>query len=483
LKTIQDIFRTTDFRLIKGNLQQEIKGLAFDSRKVEEGFAFFAIRGTQTDGHQYVNQAISKGASLIVAEETDKNWEAGAIIQVADSNLALSLASSAFYDFPSEKLNLIGVTGTNGKTTTVTLLYHLFKGLGYSCGLISTIRVLINDKEYPATHTTPDPVQLNSFFRQMADENCSFAFMEVSSHAIAQKRINGLAFKGGIFTNITHDHLDYHLTFRNYLETKKKFFDNLDKTAFSLVNADDRNSKFILQNTLAVKKTFGLKNPADFKAKIIENSMNGLHLKIDDTDFYSEKPGVFNAYNLLGVYAAAVMCGEDKYKILELLSRPVDVDGRFQLVFKNPQYRGIVDYAHTPDALENVLKTISNAREKTQKIITVFGCGGNRDKTKRPEMGKISVIYSDKVIVTSDNPRDEDPQDIINNILEGIPSGEMEKVLVIADREQAIKTACMLAQSGDIILLAGKGHETYQEIKGVKHHFDDREILLKYLKS
>lgn len=483
MKTLQEILRKIDFQIVKGELSFEISSISFDSRAVKEGSIFFAIKGTHTDGHQFVRQAIENGATVIVAEDSIEDWPVKTIIKVADSASALSRASCAFFDYPTEKLNLIGVTGTNGKTTTVTLLYHLFRKLGYSCGLISTIRVLINEQEFPATHTTPDPVQLNSFFRQMVDSGCQYAFMEVSSHAIAQKRIEGLNFRGGIFTNITHDHLDYHKTFKNYLETKKRFFDQLDKNSFSLVNTDDKNSGFVIQNTKSEKKTFGLKNQADFKAKVIENNLNGLHLKIDNIDFYTEKPGLFNAYNLLSVYATAILCGEEKTSVLEKLSESVEVDGRFQLIFRNPQYKAIVDYAHTPDALENVLKTIVQSKTDNQKLITVFGCGGNRDKHKRPIMGGIAVTYSETVIITSDNPREEDAQEIINDILKGIEEKDRAKVLVIVDREQAIKTACLLAQPDDIILLAGKGHEKYQEIKGIKYHFDDKEVLLKYLKE
>lgn len=483
MKTIQDILKGIDFKLVEGQVSSPISGLAFNSREVRYGYMFFAISGTQTDGHLYVEDAIKAGADCIIAEKPDSSWQCKTIIKVENSGLALSYAAANFWNQPSKKLKLIGVTGTNGKTTTVTLLHHLMMKMGYSSGLISTIRIFINNKEIPATHTTPDALTLNKLLAEMVDGGCQYAFMEVSSHAIVQKRTVALEFAGGIFTNITHDHLDYHLTFRNYLDAKKGFFDNLSESAFCLTNSDDRHSEYMVQNTAAKKFTYGLKNPADFKARMIESSLDGLHLKIGNDDFYTSKVGSFNAYNTMAVYAATMLLDIDKIKILENLSHDIEVPGRFQFVYINPDFKAIVDYAHTPDALENVLKTILESRKTGQRIITVFGCGGNRDKTKRPIMGKIAAENSDLVIVTSDNPRDEEPELIINEILKGIDNSFNSKVIVIADREQAIKTACTFADKNDVILVAGKGHENYQEIKGVKTHFDDKEVLLEYLKT
>jgi len=483
MKSLEKILLNIEYKLVKGDLDTIINGIEFDSRKVEPSFIFFAIKGTTNDGHLFVNQAIKNGASCIVAENIDPTWNCKNIVKVHDTSFCLSIAAANFYDNPSKKLKLIGVTGTNGKTTTATLLYHLFKQSGYISGLISTINIIINDLEIETTHTTPDALKLNQILSQMVQHKCTHVFMEVSSHAIAQYRIAGLNFTAGIFTNITHDHLDFHKTFKNYLDTKKRFFDNLSNNSFCLVNADDRNHQYLTQNTKAALKTYSLKNPSTFKAKIIENDLNGLHLKIGEYDFYSNKIGKFNAYNLLAVYATASLLGLENNKILEKLSYSAEVNGRFQFVYKNPHFKAIVDYAHTPDALENVIKTILETRKQGQRLITVFGCGGNRDKTKRPMMGNIASMLSDFVIVTSDNPRHEKPEEIIKDIISGIDEENKNRFIVIEDREQAIKTACSFAKAHDLILVAGKGHENYQEIKGVKTHFDDKEILLKYLKN
>jgi UDP-N-acetylmuramoyl-L-alanyl-D-glutamate--2,6-diaminopimelate ligase len=460
-----------------------VKGICFDSRKVKEGFAFIAVKGTMSDGHDYIQKAIELGASVIVCEKLPGTInDRITYVTVKDTALSLGIIASNYFGNPSSKLKLTGVTGTNGKTTTVTLLYQLFSAQGYNVGMISTVENRIIDEVVPSTHTTPDPIQLNQLLKTMIDKGCTHAFMEVSSHAVDQERIAGLKFAGAIFTNITHDHLDYHKTFENYIKAKKKYFDDLPTDSFAIVNADDKRGMVMLQNTKATKYTYGLKKMVDFKGKIITNSIEGLELEVAGKNVWFKMIGDFNAYNLLGVYGAAVLLGEDSDEVLTQLSSLRGAPGRFERVLPGSRIIAIVDYAHTPDALKNVLETIAEFRTGTEKVITVVGCGGNRDKTKRPLMASIACKLSDKVVLTSDNPRDEDPMQIIRDMQEGILPTEIKKTLVIPDREEAIKTACMMAKNRDIVLIAGKGHETYQEIKGVKHPFDDREVVERMLK-
>jgi UDP-N-acetylmuramoyl-L-alanyl-D-glutamate--2,6-diaminopimelate ligase len=464
-------------------MDADVKSICFDSRKVEEGSLFVAVRGTQSDGHDYIEKAIELGAKTIVCEKLpDSITESVTFVTVKNSAHALGVMASNFFDNPSEKIKLTGVTGTNGKTTTATLLYQLFTNLGYKVGLLSTVENRIGGEVIPATHTTPDPIQLNNLLNKMVEQGCSFVFMEVSSHAVAQERIAGLKFAGAIFTNITHDHLDYHKTFENYIKAKKKFFDDLTPDSFALVNADDKRGMVMLQNTRAAKHTFGIKKMTDFKAKVITNSIEGLELEVDGKNVWFKMIGDFNAYNLLGVYAAAVLLGQEPDEVLTQLSMLRGAPGRFEQVSPGSKIIAIVDYAHTPDALQNVLETINQFRSGNEQVITVVGCGGNRDKTKRPLMASIACRLSDKVILTSDNPRDEDPIQIIQEMQTGIMPNEARKTLVIADREEAIKTACMMAKEKDIVLIAGKGHEDYQEIKGVKYPFDDRKVVERILK-
>lgn len=461
----------------------QVKGITFDSRKVEEGFAFVAIPGTVSDGHAFIAKAIDSGAAAIVCERLPEAiHEHVTYVTVRSSAQALGIMASNFYGNPSDKLKLVGVTGTNGKTTTVTLLYQLFSALGYNVGMISTVENRIIDEPVPATHTTPDPIQLNALLERMTKAGCVYAFMEVSSHAVEQERIAGLTFAGGVFTNITHDHLDYHKTFENYIKAKKRFFDELAPDAFALVNADDKRGMVMLQNTKAAKLTFGLKKMVDYKAKIITNSLDGLELEIGGKNVWFRMIGDFNAYNILGVYATALQLGEESDEVLQHLSALNGAPGRFERVLPGSKITAIVDYAHTPDALKNVLETIGNFRTGNEQVITVVGCGGNRDRTKRPLMASIACKLSDKVVLTSDNPRDEDPMQIIREMQSGVLPTEAKKTLVLADREEAIKTACMMARENDIVLVAGKGHETYQEIKGVKHPFDDRRVMERVLK-
>ena len=461
----------------------DVKGLTFDSRKVARGFVFVAVTGTVSDGHDFIAKAIDAGASAVVCERLPENInEKVTYVTVRSSAQALGIMASNFYGNPAEQLKLIGVTGTNGKTTTVTLLYQLFSALGYNVGMISTVENRIIDTVIPSTHTTPDPVQLNELLKKMVTAGCTHVFMEVSSHAVDQERIAGLKFAGALFTNITHDHLDYHKTFENYIKAKKKFFDELTSDAFALVNADDKRGMVMLQNTRASKYTFGLKKMVDYKGKIITNSLDGLELEVGSKNVWFKMIGDFNAYNLLGVYGAAVLLGEEPDEVLQHLSALGGAPGRFERVLPGSKITAIVDYAHTPDALKNVLETITAFRSGNEQVITVVGCGGNRDKTKRPLMASIACKMSDKVVLTSDNPRDEDPMQIIREMQSGVLPTEARKTLVLADREEAIKTACMMAHENDIILVAGKGHETYQEIKGVKHPFDDREVMARMLK-
>ena len=459
-------------------MDTEVKGLSFDSRKVLPGFVFIAVKGTLSDGHDFIQKAIESGALAVVCERLPETIdEKVAYATVKDSAQALGIMASNFYGNPSGLLKLVGVTGTNGKTTTVTLLYQLFSALGYNAGLISTVENRILDQPIPATHTTPDPIQLNALLKKMITAGCTHAFMEVSSHAVDQERIAGLKFAGAVFTNITHDHLDYHKTFENYIKAKKKFFDDLGSEAFALVNADDKRGMVMLQNTKASKYTFGLKKMVDYKGKIITNSLEGLELEVAAKNVWFKMIGDFNAYNLLGVYGTALLLGEESDEVLLHLSALTGAPGRFERVLPGSKITAIVDYAHTPDALKNVLETIGSFRTGNEQVITVVGCGGNRDKTKRPLMASIACKMSDKVVLTSDNPRDEDPLEIIREMQSGILPTEVKKTLVLADREEAIKTACMMARENDIILIAGKGHETYQEIKGVKYPFDDRKVM------
>ena len=462
----------------KGDIAKEITGIHIDSRKIESGNLFVAVKGTQTDGHTYIGKAIEKGASAIVCETFPENMEEDvAYIRVEDTEDCIGRLATLFYDNPTSQLDLIGVTGTNGKTTIATLLYNMFRKFGYKVGLISTVCNYIDGEAIPTEHTTPDPITLNKLLGRMANEGCKYVFMEVSSHAVAQKRIGGLKFAGGIFTNLTRDHLDYHLTVENYLKAKKTFFDNLPKTAFALTNLDDKNGMVMVQNTKAKVSAYSLRNICDFKGKVLEDGFEGMLMDINRTEVNVQFIGRFNASNLLAVYGAACLLGKKPEDVLLALSTLRPVSGRFEALRSTKGYSAIVDYAHTPDALVNVLNTIGEVLNGRGQIVTVVGAGGNRDKGKRPIMAQEAVKRSDKVVITSDNPRFEEPQDIINDMLAGLGKEEMRKVICIVDRKEAIKTACMMAQAGDAILIAGKGHENYQEIKGVKHHFDDKEVL------
>lgn len=455
-----------------------IKSLQFDSRKIEEGALFVAIKGVETDGHLFIDKAIEKGARVVLCERVENAQENVLYIRVNDSAAALGRFANLFYGAPSSKLKLVGVTGTNGKTTTVTLLHDLFSQLGYTVGLISTVENKIGEEIIPSTHTTPDVVTLNALLLEMNHAGCEYAFMEVSSHAINQKRITGIHFEGAVFSNITHDHLDYHKTFKNYIYAKKAFFDNLPKTAFALTNLDDKRGEVMLQNTVAKKVTYSLRQMADYKAKIIENNLTGLIMDLDGEEFFARLVGGFNAYNLLTVYATARLLEADKLEVLAIMSNLTAPEGRFDYIYnKELGIVGIVDYAHTPDALEKVLQTIDKLRTGNGRIITVVGCGGDRDKTKRSLMAKVACDYSQQTLLTSDNPRTEEPEAILFEMEQGVPPYAVRNTLTIVDRRQAIRTACRLAKNGDIILVAGKGHEKYQEINGVKHPFDDKEEL------
>jgi UDP-N-acetylmuramoyl-L-alanyl-D-glutamate--2,6-diaminopimelate ligase len=465
---------------IAGNTCKDIKGVNIDSRKIEQDHLFIAVRGTQADGHNYIDKAIESGATAIVCEEIPETRNADiTYIKVENSEQAVGSIATSFYGDPTSKMKLVGVTGTNGKTTIATVLYNTFRHMGYKVGLISTVVNYIDGKAIPTEHTTPDPITLNRLLGEMADTGCEFAFMEVSSHSVVQNRIGGLKFAGGIFTNLTRDHLDYHLTFENYLKAKKHFFDNLSENAFVITNADDKNGMVMVQNTKAKIKTYSVRSMADFRAKIIECHFEGMYLDIDGQEIGVQFIGKFNVSNLLAVYGAACMLNIDPHEMLVALSAMKPVSGRFESLRSPSGYTAIVDYAHTPDALENVLNAIHDVLDGKGEVITVCGAGGNRDKGKRPLMAQEAVKQSDKVIITSDNPRFEEPQDIINDMLAGLNAEQMKKVISIADRREAIKTACMLAKKGDVILIAGKGHEDYQDIKGVKHHFDDKEEVAK----
>jgi UDP-N-acetylmuramoyl-L-alanyl-D-glutamate--2,6-diaminopimelate ligase len=480
MKYLSEILAGLPFTELQGSADVQITAIVFDSRKVVPGCLFVAVKGTAVDGHEYIEQAVKNGAAAVICEELPSHVTGEVdFLMVSNSAVALGVVAANFYGNPSTQLKLVGVTGTNGKTTIATLLYKLFRDLGYKCGLLSTVENQVNGKVVPATHTTPDPVELNSLLNDMVQQGCDYCFMEVSSHAVAQHRIEGLKFSGGIFSNLTHDHLDYHKTFDAYLKAKKAFFDTLPKTAFALTNIDDKNGSVMLQNTKAHKKTYGLKNMADFKVKILENEFQGLLLNIDGAEVWFKLVGNFNAYNLLAVYSAAMLLDQDKSKILVSLSKLSGAEGRFDTVISPNKIIGIVDYAHTPDAVQNVLTTIHDLRKGTEQVITIIGCGGDRDRTKRPVMAAMACEWSDKVILTSDNPRSEDPTEIIKEMETGVTGANKKKTISITDRREAIKTACHLAKPGDIILLAGKGHEKYQEIKGVKTHFDDREELEK----
>lgn len=461
-----------------GQTDIEITGVNIDSRRIKEGHLFIAQRGTQVDGHKFIPKAIELGAKAVLCEVLpEEKTEGVTYVQVESTEDVVGKVATIFYGDPSRKLKLVGVTGTNGKTTIATLLYNMFRKLGYKCGLLSTVCNYIEDEAVPADHTTPDPIELNYLLSRMVDAGCQYAFMECSSHAIAQKRIGGLDFAGGLFTNLTRDHLDYHKTFENYRNAKKAFFDQLPKTAFAITNADDMNGMVMVQNTKATVKTYSTRTMADFKAKILECHFGGMYLEIDGREVGVQFIGKFNVSNLLAVYGAAVMLGEKPENVLLVMSTLKSVSGRLDPIQSPEGYTAIVDYAHTPDALENVLNAIHEVLEGKGHVITVCGAGGNRDKGKRPLMAQEAVKQSDKVIITSDNPRFEEPQDIINDMLAGLDDQQMKKVVSIVDRREAIRAACMLAQKGDVILVAGKGHEDYQEIKGVKHHFDDKEVL------
>ena len=461
---------------VKGDMEREISGVQIDSRQVDKNYLFVAVRGTAADGHNYIGKAIEKGASAVLCEEIPADAdESVTYVKVANTEQTTGSVATAFYGNPTSKLKLVGVTGTNGKTTIATVLYEMFRRMGHKAALMSTVANYIDGAMIPTEHTTPDPITLNALLAKMAEAGCEYALMEVSSHSIVQNRIGGLNFAGGLFTNITRDHLDYHKTFDNYIKAKKLFFDNLPATAFAITNADDKNGMVMVQNTKAQVKTYSVQSPADFKAKIIECHFEGMYLEINGREVGVQFIGKFNVSNLLAVYGAAVMLGKDPHEVLVALSAMHPVNGRFEALRSPSGYTAIVDYAHTPDALENVLNAIHGVLEGKGEVITVCGAGGNRDKGKRPLMAREAVKQSDRVIITSDNPRFEEPQDIINDMLAGLTEEDMKKVIAIVDRRQAIKTACMMAKPGDVILIAGKGHEDYQDVKGVKHHFDDKE--------
>ena len=475
---LNELLKNVEVLNVLGDIEVEITGVNIDSRKIEKGHLFIAIPGTQTDGHKFIPKAIEQGAVAILCDYFPHKREPGITYIAVDSTEDyVGEVATQFYGDPSNKLKLVGVTGTNGKTTIATLLYNMFRKFGHKCGLLSTVCNYIEGEAIPTDHTTPDPIELNHLLAQMVEAGCEYAFMECSSHAIAQKRIGGLRFAGGIFTNLTRDHLDYHGTFENYRNAKKAFFDGLDKDAFAITNADDKNGDVMVQNCKAQIKTYSTRTMADFKAKIIECHFEGMYLDINGKEVGVQFIGKFNVSNLLAVYGAAVMLGKKPEDILLIMSTLKSVNGRLEPIHSPEGYTAIVDYAHTPDALENVLNAIHEVLDGKGKVITVCGAGGNRDKGKRPLMAQEAVKQSDKVIITSDNPRFEEPQDIINDMLEGLDNKQMKKVISIVDRREAIRTACMLAEKGDVILIAGKGHEDYQEIQGVKHHFDDKEVV------
>ncbi len=479
MKRLKDILYKVSVNSVFGSTDVGVSNINFDSRKVGDKDLFVAQRGVSVDGHLFINKAVLSGASVIVCEEVPEEKEDKVTyVEVDDSSTALAIISANFYENPSRRLKLIGVTGTNGKTTIATLLYQLFKKTEFKVGLLSTVKVVVNTKEYKATHTTPDSVMINRYLAEMVEEGVEYCFMEVSSHGIHQKRTEGLEFAGGVFTNLSHDHLDYHETFAEYRDVKKSFFDSLPKSSFALVNIDDKNGQIMLQNCKAQKQTYALKTLADFKAKVLEKSFSGSLLTVNGIEVWTKLIGVFNAYNLLAIYGVANLLGLEKIEILRLLSDLESVSGRFQYTVSDDRVTGIVDYAHTPDALKNVLQTVNDIRTGNEQVITVVGCGGDRDKTKRPKMAHIATQLSTQVVFTSDNPRTEDPQVIIDEMEVGVTAENYKKTLSVLDRRQAIKTACKLSKPGDIILIAGKGHENYQEINGERNHFDDLEEVI-----
>ena len=478
MKTLSEVLNGIDSLTIIGETNFAVEGIAFDSRKVGAGFLFAALPGTAVDGHRFIPVAIAKGARAVLCEQLPENPDKNTTwIKVANSSVALGLAASNFYGNPSSAMKIVGITGTNGKTTTATLLYRLFKELGQKAGLFSTVCNYVDNKQFASTHTTPDPLQIQELMAEMVAAGCTYCFMEVSSHAIDQDRTAGIDFDGGVFTNLTHDHLDYHKTFAEYRNAKKKFFDQLSPEAFAITNIDDKNGLFMLQNTAARKLTYAGRTLADFKVKVIESHFDGMLISIDGTEVWTHFVGNFNAYNLLAVYGAAISLGANREEVLRIISLLKPVDGRFETFVSPIGIFAVVDYAHTPDAIKNVLSAINEVRTGNETLFTVVGAGGDRDKTKRPEMAFEAAVASDKVILTSDNPRSEDPEVIISEMVKGVPANKTANVVTITNRKEAIRTACMMARPGDIILIAGKGHEDYQEIKGVKHHFDDREVI------
>jgi len=475
---LRDILYKVSLVSASGDMDKEVASINFDSRNVNNDSLFVAVKGTKVDGHDYIEKAIKKGATIIVCEKLPESIKQGiTYVAVKNTAAALGVIANNFYESPSNKVKLIGVTGTNGKTTVATLLFQLFRKLGYSVGLISTVQNQIDNRVLDSTHTTPDAIQLNKLLKEMVDSGCEYCFMEVSSHALDQFRVEGVNFKGGIFTNISHDHLDYHKTFDAYIKAKKKLFDDLGADSFALSNVDDKRGRVMLQNTKAEKNTYALKSVANFKSKLISNTIQGLEMEIDGKSVWFKLIGDFNAYNLTAVYATAILLKQDADEVLKELTLLSGAPGRFELVMTDAKITALVDYAHTPDALKNVLETISELRTGNEQVISVVGCGGDRDKSKRPLMAAIACSLSDKVVFTSDNPRTEDPLEIIKDMQEGISPADYKKTVILTEREEAIKTACLLADEGDIILVAGKGHETYQEIDGVRHPFDDKEVL------
>ena len=484
MSTLKDILYKVAIEAVKGPTDIAINKMDFDSRKIEVNDVFVAIRGSISDGHDFIEKAIQKGATAVICDTFPDNINKEVTyVQVKDTNSALAFMAANYFGEPSKNLKLVGITGTNGKTTIASLLFQLFQKAGFKVGLLSTVKIVVDKVEHNATHTTPDSITINHYLKEMVDSGVEYCFMEVSSHGIHQKRTEALHFVGGIFTNLSHDHLDYHPTFAEYRDVKKSFFDNLPKSAFALSNVDDKNGPVMLQNTAAKKLTYALKSYSDYKAQILENQLSGLLLKINGNEVWVKLIGTFNAYNLLAIYGTAVELGMESLEVLRLLSDLESVSGRFQFIVSATNITAIVDYAHTPDALDNVLKTINDIRTKNEQLITVVGCGGNRDKTKRPIMADIATALSDKAILTSDNPRDEDPEVIISEMEKGVAPHNYKKLLSITDRKQAIKTACQLAQPNDIILIAGKGHETYQEVKGIRQHFDDMETVKEILEQ
>lgn len=484
MSILKDILYKVAIQAVKGSTEIVVNKIDFDSRKIEANDVFVAIRGSISNGHDFIEKAIQQGAVAVICDVFPENIEKGVTyVQVKDTNSALAFIAANYFGNPSQNLKLVGITGTNGKTTIASLLYQLFKKAGFKVGLLSTVKIVVDDIEYKATHTTPDSITINHYLREMVEAGVEYCFMEVSSHGIHQKRTEALHFVGGVFTNLSHDHLDYHPTFAEYRDVKKSFFDNLPKTAFALSNIDDKNGQVMMQNTAAKKLTYALKSYADYKAQILENQLSGLLLKINGNEVWVKLIGTFNAYNLLAIYGTAIELGMESLEVLRLMSDLESVSGRFQFIVSTSNITAIVDYAHTPDALENVLKTINDIRTKNEQLITVVGCGGNRDKAKRPIMAGIAADLSDKAVLTSDNPRNEDPEVIIAEMEQGVAPQNYKKLLTITDRKQAIKTACQLAQSNDIILIAGKGHETYQEIKGIRQHFDDMETVKEILEQ